>query len=641
MYGILIAILTCIPLAPTGVFTPADGDFLTIIDGGRSNYEIVVRDGALPTTRLAVRELRMHLREGTGVRLPIVSTPTPGRDHIFIASTDKLKPHAFQIVVKGRDITLRGRDSFGDDRGVSTLEPIHRGSCNAVYEFLERFCGVRWFWGDALGDVVPAISRVRVPANFSITQVPAFEYRALPYGPPGASKGEWARHNRLGSDMSMSHGHALQRIVPVEEWAARGHPEYAAWVHNGRRTTRPRGASGGHVCTTNADVVKIVATAAKDLFVRHPRRTMFSISPPDGSGMCMDDLCRNLDVPGHTIPYGPRKGRPILTDRILTFYNRVASLVSPTFPDRYLGGYIYGDYLLPPARVKAIHPNVALFVAPNVATDMWNEQTWSFMEALYGTWGSLHDRVYAYDICSQSRRTYGLPAPFGDRIVDFVKLLRDSKFRGGYIYIGPTWESMGPDSYILAKLLWDPDVDVVKLRREYYGALYQQASGPVRAYFETAAECWKQASDGTDHGVDDITRFFRSSKAYARHSLASLVVGYTESLPMLESCVVEAERRVAGDDILEKRVRRLRDNLTLTIATIRGLNSVVAYESGFKKDRSHLRDLAAAIEMREKLLTRTKFGYAAELVKHLRFADQNIKSPLAFGGEYHRLATDP
>jgi Domain of unknown function (DUF4838) len=610
---------------------------LVIIDGGRTTYEIIVREPSFPTTHLAARELQHFLTQSTGVELKIVPAPTRGMNQILIAHAKGLAPHGLSIETVGTQIWLRGRDSAGESTRVDFLDPIHRGTCNAVYEFLGRFVGVRWFWGDELGDIIPRHDRLTVPSNTSIRKEPFFDYRALAYGPVGSTRGDWARRNRLGAAMTMHHSHHLHKIIPTGEWAARGRPDFAAMINGKRKVAVPGKSGGKHVCTSNADLITLVAQAAMNLFERRPDRMMFSISPADGSGMCQGPICRALDVPGYKVPRGVRKGRPVLTDRIIHFYNAVADQTAARYPDRFLGGYIYADYLYPPRRETSVRDNVALVVAPNVADDILNDQTWAFAKSIYGFWGRFHDRVYAYDTMYQPRHSYGLPAPLGKRAVDLIRFIADSRINGCYLYIAPTWEASGPTAYLAARLLWDSTIDIAQVEDEYYRLLYKDAAVAVRAYYDVARSCLKRASTSDARAVERLSKDFHRTKAYARDSLSKLLIGYGPGLKDLEKQLVRAERLAARDPIVRRRVARLRDNLTLTAATCVGLQAVVDYERAGRNNPTLLAPLGIAITTRDALLTRVGKTYAAALEKALRGADKGVTSPLEPGGYYHKI----
>lgn len=611
---------------------------LVIVDRGTTRYEIVTARDALPTTRLAAKELQHFLGQASGVTLPIVSMASRNKHQIFIAGVGGLKPHGFTIEARGKNIYLSGRDSGGSTPRVDCIDPIHRGTCNAVYEFLERFMGVRWFWGDDLGDVVPKMSRITVPATINIRQEPFFDYRALPYGPAGSFHGNWARRNRLGSATTMHHAHAQQDILPIDEWALRGHPEYAAMRGGKRRVGKDRGYNRGHLCTSNPEVVRIVADAARSFLTKHPERTMYSISPPDGSGLCRCERCASHDVPGYKIEEGVRRGRPIATDGMLHFYNAVAEIVAKDHPDRLLGGLIYNEYLYPPRREERAHEMLALVVAPNLARQLWNDRTWDFWRDLYRRWNGFHDRIYAYDICYFGSRQLGLPAPLGERTVDLIRFHAEAGTKGCYLYIGPSWEALGPDAYLMTRLLWNPRTDVERTKNEYFGILYQQAAPAARSYFDTAEECWRSATTHAPEAIRQLAGAFHRTKPYAREAMAKLIVGYGPRLASLGGHVTEAERLAADDPLLRQRVARLRDTHTLTVCIITGLQSVVAYEQDGAKDTRRLAPLGNAIREREALLRRIGPTYAGELAHALRWADDTLNLPLKPGGYYHRLS---
>lgn len=613
--GLLLCTLLC------GVLAASGPEKLVIIDNGRTNYEIVLPRNELPTTRLAAEELQRYLQTATAVKLPIVRTPTRGRDALRLQTSDALAPHGFTIKTSGTDIVLTGRDSAGTKRTVDYLLPVHRGTCNAVYEFLERFVGVRWLWSDPLGEIVPPQVRIAVPASIDIAQAPAFEYRSFAYGPSGSRHGDWARRNRLGTSVSMNHGHNLNKLVPAAEWASRGHPEYSAMVDGTRRT------KGSHLCTSNIDVARIAAEKINNAFDRNSRLYMASISLPDGRGFCSCQPCRALDVPGHV--FQDRSRRTIMSDRILHFYNTVAGFVAQRHPERLLGGYIYSDYLLPPGRVTNVHPMVALVVAPNIAGQLWRAQKWEFCKNLNTTWGQLHNRVYAHDTPYLMSLQFGMPTPLGQPLVELVRLYAQVGLRGAYLYLGPTWESLGADGYVLARLLWDPNTNVERTKQLYFGLLYQSAAGAVRSYFDMAEECWKTAQTGDKDKERQLAKAFHRTRGASR-KLASIVLGYSPMLARLEAVVIEAERLAAGDERVAKRVARLRDNFTLVATTIRGLNAVADFE--FEKDpaknRAALGVIAQSVAEREILLNRLAFGYGSDLVSRLRLVDKKIDSPL-------------
>jgi len=75
-----------------------------------------------------------------------------------------LKTYSFVILIKDKDIFIVGKDVT--DSGI-----VVTGTLYGVYEFLERFLGVRWLMPTSLGEVVPKTTSVQV-GDVDIKQQP-------------------------------------------------------------------------------------------------------------------------------------------------------------------------------------------------------------------------------------------------------------------------------------------------------------------------------------------------------------------------------------------------------------------------------------------------------------------------------------
>ena len=156
-------------------------------DGGDSfgltgdTCEIVIVEKAPATVRFAATELTNYLSRATSAPWRITDRPDPDRLHIYLGGAcpqagvcrdvKTLKRDGFVIRSVPTGVCLAGRD----DADVDPLERIRmsgsqgrwvwrdtyeHGTLNAVYEFLERFVGVRMYFPGELGTIVPALSRV-------------------------------------------------------------------------------------------------------------------------------------------------------------------------------------------------------------------------------------------------------------------------------------------------------------------------------------------------------------------------------------------------------------------------------------------------------------------------------------------------
>jgi hypothetical protein len=163
---------------------------LVIADRGRARMPILTQEGAIPAEVYASEELAHWLQQMTGAPFERVvasheSIPPAGivvgqgsvaRKLFPEVPFDRLGAEEIVILSKGRYLLLAGGRP--------------RGTLYAVYRFLSKVCGVRWWapWATH----IPKKSTLRVPA-LSLEEKPAFEYRE-PFWYP-AFDGDWAARN--------------------------------------------------------------------------------------------------------------------------------------------------------------------------------------------------------------------------------------------------------------------------------------------------------------------------------------------------------------------------------------------------------------------------------------------------------------
>ena len=492
----LVVLLPAFPCVPAG----ASAETVTLADNGTSDYAIVVGRSAYDTPRFAARELQAYLEKATGARLPVVNRPLPQKHSIFVGEstftkakgivTDGLPPEGFLIKTHQADLYIMGRDTRGKPLYMNWTLCARTGTLYAVYDFLERYLGVRWLFPGGLGEVVPR-RRVLTLGPVSIREQPAFVHRYLQ---PARMRSKdvrlWLRRNRIGRSFVFNKAHNWAYVMPLPgakktwpKWKYRGmpylsHPEYYALV-NGKRvhTYNSQNRHGGQVCTSNPEVISLFAEAANDWFDKNPEMDSFSLMPNDGAGFCECNQCRALDVARRA------DGKPVLTDRMFTFYNAVARLVQEKHPDKYLsaGAYIY--YRTPPEKViparnlciNYVHGNALFKANSTIAARRLGE---------IKQWTALNDHV----VLTTWHTGAGLWDMPLSTVPETARLLRSFKSLGGIGFFYHTLMSPGSgalENYIAARMMWDPDLDLEKLLEQYYTSSYGPESGScIRRYHE-------------------------------------------------------------------------------------------------------------------------------------------------------------
>lgn len=169
--------------------------------------EIVLRENAPYATRLAVEELNFFLKGVLGSELPVVSQRSAGRTSIALGGDDPrvaaLGRDGFAIEAKGEVLSITGHDDDVADvaktaflPGEASYQPcFKRGTLFGVYEFLERFAGVRMYFPGDLGTCVPRAGRIIAPEG-RIEGGPAFSVRRYGYADGPVAKDMMAGMNK-------------------------------------------------------------------------------------------------------------------------------------------------------------------------------------------------------------------------------------------------------------------------------------------------------------------------------------------------------------------------------------------------------------------------------------------------------------
>lgn len=609
-------------------------DRLLLADG-QTAYEIVCAADANPATMLAAKELRTWVKASSGVDLPLVTAPTAERKHVFVGpnewskkanvTADGLKPEGYRLRTIGDDVHIVGVDVHRGSLEPKRTSATQTGSLSGVFDFLERCLGIQLLWHDTLGTIVPKQERVMIP-ELAIETAPAWTYRYLAYSPEDkCGQDMFARRLRLGHSHTVTHSHAWHQIMPVEKYG-KDHPEWFAEIEGKRKPEYYLERHGGQVCTTNPEVIEVFAKAAIDYFNEHPDRDMFSVSPNDGGGFCTCAKCRALD--NGTRP----DGRPIITDRLITFYNAIADHVAKVHPTKLLGAYAYSYYREPPQKVKP-HPNLYLVHATNTAFHQgvgWPEE-----HEMEKQWRAGAKHFAKYDIYYSPDSSLNLIAPVTKHLIEKVRGESKIGIEGGYLYIGQSYEQLGAGHVLLARLMWDPDADAGALVDGYYQSLYGPAAPDVQAYYDLLeSQLAKAKRAPLDTTIPAIRIALRKrpgpgSPAYILSAYEPVLEEASRHIAAAKACELTAEQRA--------RLERLLDQHELLITTVRGLFVAARIENDAASNSDDAQTLLKLIEQREAVRERLK-AYAPSLCANLDLGDRAETEVLAPNGPLAHLA---
>ena len=462
---------------------------LTLIQSGRSNYSIVIAPDASPSERHGAEELQMFLEEMSGARLPITSEARPRmllvgnsaaleKLHVKIPF-DSLGPEGFALKTAGPHVVLAGGRE--------------RGSMYGVYTFLEKL-GCRWF--------TPEVSRIPKMRTIAIRaldeeQRPSFEYRE-PFFSEALDR-DWAARNKTnGSYQKLDAAvggkveyfpfvHTFDRLVPPAKYF-KDHPEYFSLIDGRRRET------GGQLCLTNPDVLRIAIESVEQWIEQHPTATILSVSQNDRYGFCECDRCRRVEEEEGGSHSGP----------LLRFVNALAEEIEKKHPDKLIDTLAYQYTEDPPAHVRP-RRNVRIRLCPIAAcvAHPYEKCPYDayFMKNL-NAWSGITNQLYIWHYNTNFAH-YLLPFPDFDELAADIPMYKQhgvvGLFMEGGVTKGGGAENAELRSYVMAKLLWDAKADVNQLVDDFLGGVYGRAAKPMRAYFDLMQRQVRMAPGGQGH----------------------------------------------------------------------------------------------------------------------------------------------
>lgn len=474
----------------------SDTATLRLYTDGAWSGPVVIREGAAGPVRYAAEVLTEHLTRITGT----------APDTVILSKDDTLPAACF--VVGEKEMAAKAGVSLPDDitddgfivrvagtRLVLAGSPP-RGALYAVADFLERELGCRWF----------SENRIVIPERSSITATiynrhenPVFRHR-MPWDttiPEYAGrqtttrqmwrdwrdgKDTWGRisQNRGGS----VHGfHSL--LVPVKEYFEE-HPEYYSH-HFGQKTGGIWFHEYGQLNYHNKDVVRIATENTIKALEKNSRIEGYIVSQNDWLGWNEDDVTNDFDAVEGSVAASH-----------VNFVNQVAAAAAKAFPDRYIVTLAYLYSYIPP-KTLSFQPNVRVYVC--IPDGMWGHalaycgrfgksyldylKTWADKSSETLTWYYHHFTVPTmylspdiggFQADFQGFRDAGIEGVFGE--VHSAPREKKGKKRGGLTFY---FDDLRP--YVLARLSWNPDMDMDAFIKDFHIKYFGPKSGPKMLEF--------------------------------------------------------------------------------------------------------------------------------------------------------------
>lgn len=367
--------------------------------------------------------------------------------------------------------------------------------------------------------------------------------------------GEWARRNGLTKPVPFSHN--LSKIFPPALFDT--HPEYFL-ERDGVRVRPQDDVVSWNPDLGNPAVAVHAAAAARAYFDQNPDAVSFPVGVNDGLRFGESAATLRWIEPDRWF-----RGRPDYSNLVYQFTNRVAAEVRVTHPDKLIGALAY--YWCEQAPDFPLEPNVLPFLTADrsqgYSTEFRREE-----RALQGAWAAKGTtRLGLYDYIYGSG--FLIPRIHTKLLADNLRAARRLGFTDYYAEMYPNWGLDGPQPWLVAQLLQDPNASRRRLLDEYYRRYFREAAAPMRAFFERCEEQW-MSQEGEAYWLKHWRNPSQAS-LFPSDVCGSLRGLLDEAARRARNPVVKARVDLAGDSfaITERLAALVETRTALTVATLK------------------------------------------------------------------------
>ncbi len=495
------------------------------------NTLIVVSPQVGKVTRFAAEELRKFLSQILDCNIKISDKPGNGCN-IFVgdgefASSKNINITAlvrdgFYIKTFGKNILVAGRDDPAVDPERAMLGGVwdqlyERGSLFAVYDFLERFAGCRFYFPGELGTIIPEKRSINIP-ECDIFDRPDLLYRKYSTYWDGIYFEGKDRDKKILPAKTLNYyrlrmetayfpaNHGMINFRLLDRFAD-SHPEYFAMDDAGKRRVSKKGMFAGHICWSSP-VVDVIyedikayltgkSAALRNITLPNGkpgwtpytfRDSRVDVMPQDGFFLCR---CKTCQQKADT----PEKLNDMIWKQVIKWANQ---LKKENIPGKismmaYFPYYMVPDIELPDnievmvadtgawnnnGTPGALTPDGRSLTSRPVGIAAWHKAlkqpvaTWNYMYKVHGN------------------QMPGIPAPSPLAVGKYYSQVLPHLF-GAYMASNcDRFLYYAMNYYIFSKLAWNKNADYKAIMREHYLLMYGKAAGEMQSLMEDFERLW-------------------------------------------------------------------------------------------------------------------------------------------------------
>jgi len=502
----------------------------------KGNAAIPDDDRARTLTR-AVEDLRTYIERTTGAELPIVNE-TGNQPAIVIEDCAA----AIESRLVAAPMPIEGFAIKTAPQRVRIVGNGPAGAAWGIYEFLERYVGVRFYWPEYrddranIGTSLVRTDSLVVPA-VHLSDAPAFRKRVRwPSGGPRIGKARMAEHDRhLRCGSSWPVNLIVHAPHGWNKFYAETRPEIFQLRKDGNRDFGM--LCYGHPLTLKTYVEEIELQVSSEKPPDRGRKIIngkaITVSPADMGVACRCEQCQAL--------WNRDGGNYGTASRVLaTFVAKLGREVKKRWPDMMVIFLPYKNYTYAPEGVE-FPDNVEIQICGMPGLAQYKDREINASEQVnIDAWVRLSGRKiqnwhYSCWPANRTKAAYLFPYTIQEHYRNNLDKTVGSFING----VADHWPRQHLSLYVWLKVLWDPEINVDAVIREYCRRMYGPAARTMGELVAMLIQGW----EGTE---------------WSPHVLSPKTV-YEQSFPRAsvlraEQLLEQAFREAEGDELVTRRL---------------------------------------------------------------------------------------
>ncbi|MBE0648183.1 MAG: DUF4838 domain-containing protein [Bacteroidales bacterium] len=437
---------------------------LLIVDNHRSTFKIIIPANPASQEKRAAEILQEYIHRTANCKLPIAnSDKITTEDAIIINSSPGISdPDGFTIQTIGNQLFITGGS--------------HKGCIYGVIDLLEKQLGCRKYSVDY--EVIPSSDMIYLP-DLNYRDAPVNQVRII--NGTFCQNEDYCDWQRLYTiDELFPKGyyvHTFHRLIPWEDYFEE-HPDWFALMNGKRIIDQP--------CLSNPEMLKITLNKLGTEMILQPDKTIWSVSQNDNFSYCQCDACKKI-IREEGSPAGP----------IIRFVNEVAT----KFPDKTISTLAYQYSRKAPLKTKPLD-NVQVMLctielnrSKPIREDASSESFMKDMEA----WGKICNHIYLWDY-SVNFNHHVNPFPNLHILQSNIQLFTENNIHEHFQQsnTGNGHEFSELKSYLISRLLWNPDVNADSVLTEFLNGYYGEAGHFINQYIHLLSHEMEKSGDRLD-----------------------------------------------------------------------------------------------------------------------------------------------